>query len=150
MFFKRVYLFIFRERGREGEKHQYVRGTWTSASRTSPAPSRDQMTPNQGWNGKILKKILFIDFFRERRREGEKHWCVRETSVASCVPPMECTAPVRHRAHNPGMYSDRESNQGPFGSQTGAQLTEPQQPGLVNVLMTRFLKLFTWWIPIFV
>ena len=69
-FFKRFYLFIFRERGREGET------------------------------------------------EGEKQQCV----VASQV------APTGNLAHNPGMCSDWESNQRPFGSQASTQSTEPHQP----------------------
>ena len=36
-------------------------------------------------------------------------------------------------AHNPGMCPDWESNQQPFGSQSGAQSTEPHQPGLFIV-----------------
>ena len=72
IFFERLYVFVFRQRGREGE------------------------------------------------REGEKHPCV----VASCVPP------TGNLARNPGMCPDWEPNQRPFGSQAGAQSTEPQQPGL--------------------
>ena len=51
-----------------------------------------------------LFKILFI--FRERReeeREGEKHWCVRETSlVASHALPIEdlACAPTRNQTRN--------------------------------------------------
>ena len=48
-------------------------------------------------------------------RKGEKHQCV----VASHAPPtgdLTC---------NPGMCPDWESNWGPFGSQAGAQSTEP-------------------------
>ena len=71
-FFKRFYLFIFRERGKEGEK------------------------------------------------EGEKHQYV----VVSHTPP------TGDLAHNPGMCSDCESNQRPFALHSGAQSTEPHQPGL--------------------
>ena len=69
----------------------------------------------------LFKKILFI--FRQRgkegEREGEKHQCM----VAS---PAPLTGDL---AHNPGMCPDWESNQQPFGSQAGAQSTEPHQPG---------------------
>ena len=77
-FLKRFYLFIFRQRGREGE------------------------------------------------REGEKHQCV----VASHTPT------TGDPARNPGMCPDWESNQQLFGSQAGAQSTEPLQPGLsyLNIL----------------
>ena len=36
-------------------------------------------------------------------------------------------------AHNPGMCPDWESNRQPFGSQAGAQSTEPHQPGLNGI-----------------
>ena len=52
----------------------------------------------------FLRFCLFI--FRERRREGEREG-------------------EKHRAHNPGMCPDRDSNQQPFCSQAGAQFTEP-------------------------
>ena len=64
--------------------------------------------------------------FRERRRGergGEKHLCVRKTSVASCTPPTE------DLAHNPGMGPDWESNWQPFGSQVSAVSTEPHPSG---------------------
>ena len=57
----------------------------------------------------------------EGEREGETHQC----AVASRTPP------IGDLAHNPGMYPDWESNQQPFGSQVGAQSTEPHQPGLI-------------------
>ena len=65
--------------------------------------------------------ILFI--FQERGREGErkgeKHQCV----VASHVPP------TGDLACNPGLCPDWESNWQPFALQSGAQSTEPHQPG---------------------
>ena len=43
-------------------------------------------------------------------------------------------------ARNPGMCPDWESNQRPFGSQVGAQSTEPHQLGLpVIFLMHRYI-----------
>ena len=56
---------------------------------------------------------------REKEREREKHQRV----VACCVPP------TGDLAHSPGMCPDWESNQQSFGSQAGAQSTEPHQPG---------------------
>ena len=38
--------------------------------------------------------------------------------------------PMGDLAHKPGMCPDWESNWQPFGSQSGAQSTEPHQPGL--------------------
>ena len=63
--------------------------------------------------------FIFRERGREVEREGEKHQCV----VASSTP---LTGDL---AHNPGMCPDWELNQRPFGSQTGTQCTEPQQPG---------------------
>ena len=55
----------------------------------------------------------------EGEREGEKHQQV----VASCVPP------TGDLACNPGICPDWESNQQPFGLQTGAQSTGSHQQG---------------------
>ena len=66
--------------------------------------------------------FIFTQRRREGEREGEKH-CV----VASHVPP------TGDLAHNPGRCPDWESNWWPFGSQAGAQSTEPHQPGLFHV-----------------
>ena len=63
--------------------------------------------------------FIFRERGREGEREGEKHQCV----VASHVPP------TGDLAHNPGMCPDWEWNRRPFGSQAGAQSTEPHQPG---------------------
>ena len=64
---------------------------------------------------KIFYLFIFKDRGREEEREGEKHQQV----VASRTPP------TRNLAHNPGMCTDWELNQQPFGSQAGAQSTEP-------------------------
>ena len=64
-------------------------------------------------------------------REGEKHQCV----AASCTPP------TGDLAHNPGMCSDCESNQQPFGSKAGAQFAEPHQPGPFTILYTVILEI---------
>ena len=63
---------------------------------------------------------LFIFRERKRGRKKGKHQCV----VASQAPP------TGDLACNLGMRPDWESNQRPFGSQAGAQSTEPHQPGL--------------------
>ena len=55
----------------------------------------------------------------ERKREGEKHQHV----VASHIPA------TGDLAHNPGMFCDWELNQRPSGLQSGAQSSEPHQPG---------------------
>ena len=64
---------------------------------------------------------LFLERGKGKEKEGEKHHCV----VASHAPP------TRDLSHNPGMCSDWESNQWPFGSQASAQSTEPHQQGLM-------------------
>ena len=43
-------------------------------------------------------------------------------------------APTGDPACNPGMYPDWDSDRRPFTSQSGAQSTEPHQPGLVMVI----------------
>ena len=86
----------------------------------------------------ILKKNFFLHFiylfFRERGREEE-----RERKKHQCVVASH-TSPTGDLAHNPGMCPDWESNQWPFGSQAGAQSTEPHQPGLEKI----FEKIFYW------
>ena len=75
-------------------------------------------------NYPFFKKNIFFYFFifRERKwgRKREKHQCVSASS----------TPPTGDLAGNPGMCPDWESNLRPFGSQAGAQSTEPHQPGL--------------------
>ena len=78
-------------------------------------------------------KIIYLFIFRERGREGEKegeqHHCV----VAPHVPP------TGDLAHNPRMCPDWESNWSPFPSQSGAQSTEPHQPGPLSVIFAAIL-----------
>ena len=61
----------------------------------------------------------FIYFLRERK--GERG---REISMCGSLPPI----PYGGLAHSPGMGPDWKLNQQPFGSQAGAQSTEPHQP----------------------
>ena len=64
-------------------------------------------------------RFLFI-YFQRKGREGEREG--EKCAAASCVPPagdLTC---------NPGMGPVWESNHRPFGSQTGTQSPEPQQP----------------------
>ena len=42
---------------------------------------------------------------------------------------LSCTPPAGDQARNPGLCLDWELNRQPFGSQAGAQPTEPHQPG---------------------
>ena len=70
------------------------------------------------------------------RRKRGKHPFV----VASHEPP------TGDLTRNPGMCPDWESNGRPFGSQSGAQSTEPPKPGLffLNLYhdnLVRFLKI---------
>ena len=69
----------------------------------------------------FIFKILFI--FRQRGREGEKLGEKQQCVVASHTPP------TGDLAYNPGICHDWELNQQPFSSQSGAQSTEPHQPG---------------------
>ena len=70
----------------------------------------------------FLRFCLFLDRGGGREKEGERHQCV----VASHAPP------TGDLACNPGLCPDWELNQRPFGSQAGAQSTEPHQPGLLK------------------
>ena len=65
----------------------------------------------------IFYLFIFIERRREGEREGEKHQCVRDTSIS------------RDLACNPGTCPDWESNWWPFSSQAGTQSTEPHHPG---------------------
>ena len=57
--------------------------------------------------------------FRQSREGG------REASMCGCLS----WTPTEVLAHNPGVCPDWEPNWQPFGSQAGAQSTEPHQPG---------------------
>ena len=105
IFFNFIYLFIFRERGREGEregeKHQCVVASralptgglahnpgmcpdWESNQRPFGSQAGTQPTePHQP--GKIL--IIFRERGREGERKGERHQCVRKTSITSSMTP---------------------------------------------------------------
>ena len=76
----------------------------------------------------FIRFYLFI--FRERGKEGErngeKHQCV-VASHTSSTGDLAC---------NPGMCPDWGLNQQPFTSQSGAQSTEPHQPGLRLMVLT--------------
>ena len=89
----------------------------------------------------VLRLYLFI--FREREREGkrgEKHWCVRDTSVGcqSVASPMP---PIRDLAHNTGMCPDWELNWRPFGFQASTQSIEPYLPEQIHLLIGLFVFL---------
>ena len=75
----------------------------------------------------IFKILLFLFLERvvERQKERNIHWREIRFLVASDMP---LTGDL---AHNPGMCPNLESNQWPFSSKTGAQPTEPFQPGLI-------------------
>ena len=55
--------------------------------------------------------------------------------------------PTGDLAHNPGMCRDCEWNRQPFGSQAGAQFTEPHQPGWILIFFRGSLYIdldFSW------
>ena len=60
------------------------------------------------FNYKYFVKIVFIHFFRERGREGEKEAEKHECVVASPAPP------TGDLAHIPGMCPDWASNRQTF------------------------------------
>ena len=71
----------------------------------------------------LFKKRFYLFIFRERgregEREGEKHQCV----VASHTPH------TGYLACSPGMCTNWELNQQPFGSQANTQSIVPHQLG---------------------
>ena len=84
----------------------------------------------EGSSFPIFAKTCYLSFFlrfylllergeREGERKGEKHQCVVASHV-SRTGDLAC---------NPGICPDWESNWRSFGSQPGAQSTEPHQPG---------------------
>ena len=77
----------------------------------------------------------FIHFFLERGREGQ-----RKGEKPQCVFASHAL-PTGDLAHNPGMCPDWESNQQPFGSQSGAESTELHQPRLNFKVFLRTRKL---------
>ena len=68
----------------------------------------------------------FISLFLERGERREKE---REKNINQL--------PLADLARNPGMCPDWESNQRPFGFQADTQSTDPQQPGLIVVVIQR-------------
>ena len=69
-------------------------------------------------------KIFYLILDRGEGREKE-----RERNINGWLP-LNVTS-TGDLACNPGMCSDWESNQRPFGSQADTQSTEPYQPGLI-------------------
>ena len=67
---------------------------------------------------------LFLERGEKREKEGEKHPCAKGTYV-SCLSQVPSQGPGPPPGHVPwlGIYWR------PFGSQAGAQSTEPHQPG---------------------
>ena len=51
---------------------------------------------------------------------------------------------IRDLAHNPGMFPDWESNQQLSGLQSGAQSTEPHQPGQEEFIFEWMFQLGIW------
>ena len=61
------------------------------------------------FNFNFYSKKVFKERRREGEREGEKHWCERETSTG-------CRSYGQDQTHNQGRCSDWEPNQQPFTS----------------------------------
>ena len=84
-------------------------------------------------------KILFILSLEKWGWEGERQGKKHQFVVASLTPP------TGHLAHNPGTCPDWELNLQPFGSQAGAQSTEPHQAGPSKKFLIAFLLLKNLW-----
>ena len=84
-------------------------------------------------DGCIAISVKYVKFFFLRfylcleREEGKEKERERNINVRLPVTHPHQTGDL---THNPGMCPNRESNWRPFGSQAGAQSTEPHQPGL--------------------
>ena len=79
----------------------------------------------------VLKKSnltqTFINFFRERGKEGKRK---RNTDVRGKHQlVVSCPAPVGDQTRNPGMHPDWELNQRPVTLRGDAQTTGLHQPG---------------------
>ena len=64
---------------------------------------------------------------RQGERGGDKHQCVRETSIS-----LSRMRPDGDGTHNTDMCPDQESNWRPFALQHNAQPNEPCWPGLLS------------------
>ena len=58
-------------------------------------------------------------------REGEKHWCVRETSMCGCLSHAPHLGPGLQHSHVPRLGIEPAT----LGWQASIQSTEPHQPG---------------------
>ena len=83
----------------------------------------------------LFFKRLFIYLFLERGEEREKE---RKGNI-NMWSPLMCPS-NGDLAHNPGMCPDWESNRWPFASQSGAQSTEPHQPGLSGSFLCLWIE----------
>ena len=109
LFFLRFYLFIFREKGREGEtsmcgcllsapywgpglhpRHVPWLGIKLVTLRFTSPRSIHWATPARA-NFSFLKNILlFLDRGREGERRGEEHWCAREILICCLSHTPNC------------------------------------------------------------
>ena len=105
----------------------------TDLQNVSPLPTIKEILSNRVKNSNpknFLKifKMYFINFLE--RVEGRKKDKERNTNAwEKHRLVVSYTLPTGNLAHNPAMCPDWESNRQPFSSQTGAQSTEPHQPG---------------------
>ena len=81
----------------------------------------------------IFKNSIYLCY-----REGEKHQCMVDSH----------TPPTGDLAWNTGMCPNWELNQWSFGSQAGAQSTEPHQPGLSCIL--DYIDSFVSWLGLLI
>ena len=75
----------------------------------------------------------FIYLFLQRGRKGEREEEKHQYVAASCA------SPIGDLARNLSVYPDWELNRWRFGSQAGAQSTEPHQPGLFLLFILTLL-----------
>ena len=85
--------------------------------------------------------ILFIYLFiyrsrgRKGEREGEKHWCERETLIGCILYALS-----QGLTHSPGMCPDQEPNRWPLSLWEEVQPNEPHQSGPIQKLYGLWVK----------
>ena len=87
-----------------------------------------------------VTSTVMLTFSFKIGKEGEKHQCVRETTVG-CLSH----APTGHPACKPGMCPDWESNWWPLSSQASTQSTE-HQPGHFFFFKSSPEDMFYWFL----
>ena len=88
-----------------------------------------------------IQKVHFIYLFiyrsrgRKGEREGETHWCERETLIGCLLYALS-----QGLTHSPGMCPDQEPNRWPLSLWEEVQPNEPHQSGPIQKLYGLWVK----------